>query len=129
MFINLNTTETIILITGTFKNILGRIMLSFVGLRAKMYACNIAGVFPTKKAKGTKRCVVKNKITLEDYITCLRDSTIKKCEQHNITSENHHLYSTSSYKVALSPFDDKRYISQDGITTLPWGHFTIIDEE
>ena len=35
-----------------------------------------------KKAKGTKRCVVKSKLKFEDYKNCLQTTQIKKKINH-----------------------------------------------
>ena len=42
-----------------------------------------------------------------------------------IRSINHQLGSYDLNKVSLSCFDDKRYISKDGINSLSYGHYTI----
>ncbi|KAG8324464.1 hypothetical protein J6590_091759, partial [Homalodisca vitripennis] len=42
-----------------------------------------------------------------------------------IRSFKHDLYSVELKKIVLSPHDDKRYIQDDGIGTLPWGHYSI----
>ena len=38
---------------------------------------------------------------------------------------NHRMYTFESNKISLSAFDDKRYILDDGINTLPYGHKNI----
>ena len=35
---------------------------------------------------------------------------------------NHRMYTYESNKIFLSAFDDKRYILDDGINTLAYGH-------
>ena len=42
-----------------------------------------------------------------------------------ITSENHVLKTVTANKVSLSTFDNKRYICLDGLSTLPFGHFSL----
>ena len=39
-----------------------------------------------------------------------------------IKSKNHKIYTYKSNEIYLSAFDDKRYILDDGINTLPYGH-------
>ena len=49
----------------------------------------------------------------------------KKVTRHNmrgIRSKNHKIYTYKSNEIYLSAFDDKRYILDDGINTLPYGH-------
>ena len=49
----------------------------------------------------------------------------KKVIRHpmkKITSKNHKIYTQESNKISLSCFDDKRYIKDDGINTLAYGH-------
>jgi hypothetical protein len=103
----------------------GAIMTEFIGLRAKMYALKVNGKEDTKKAKGIKSNVVARTITFEDYSQCLRDEVEKKRRQSCIRSKLHEVYTVSEVKIALSPYDDKRYIVPDSTDTLPWGHYSI----
>lgn len=43
-------------------------------------------------------------------------------ETRRIQSKKHELYSVQMQKTALTGHDDKRYVKEDNITTLPWGH-------
>ena len=45
----------------------GKIMTKFVGLRAKTYSYLIDDASEDKKAKGTKKCVIKRKLKFENY--------------------------------------------------------------
>lgn len=38
------------------------------------------------------------------------------------------MFTVQAQKLSLSAYDDKRYILEDGITTLPYGHFSIQDD-
>ncbi|KYN10054.1 hypothetical protein ALC57_17743, partial [Trachymyrmex cornetzi] len=102
----------------------GAILTEFVGLRAKMYALD------TKKAKGIKSNIVARTITFDNYTRCLNDEIEMTRQQSCIRSKLHQvkkitLYTISETKIALSPYDDKRYIIQNSIKTLPWGHYRI----
>ena len=44
-----------------------------------------------------------------------------------IGSQKHQLQTIKTNKVSLSSFDDKRYVLEDGISTLPLGHYMIRD--
>ena len=103
----------------------GAIMTEFVGLRAKMYALRVTGKDDTKKVKGVKRNVVARTITVNDYITCLKDEIEVTRRQSCIRSKMHEVYTVSESKLALSPYDDKRYIVPGSTDTLPWGHYKI----
>ena len=48
-----------------------KIMTKFVGLRAKAYSYLIDDGSENKKAKGTKKCVIKRKLKFESYKNCL----------------------------------------------------------
>ena len=54
------------------KNELGvTIITKFIGLRAKSYSYLIDGGTEDKKAKDTKRCLIKRKLKIENYKDCL----------------------------------------------------------
>ncbi|XP_071652557.1 uncharacterized protein [Temnothorax longispinosus] len=103
----------------------GAIMTEFVGLRAKMYALRVDSKKDTKKAKGVKSNVVARSITFDDYTRCLRDEIEMTRQQTCIRSKKHEVYTVSETKIALSPYDDKRYIIPGSTETLPWGHYKI----
>ncbi|XP_077282587.1 uncharacterized protein LOC143908702 [Temnothorax americanus] len=103
----------------------GAIMTEFVGLRAKMYALRVDGKKDTKKIKGVKSNVVTRTIKFDDYMRCLRDEIEMTRQQVCIRSKLHEVYTVSETKIALSPYDDKRYIIPGSTETLPWGHYKI----
>ena len=103
----------------------GAIMTEFVGLRAKMYALRVTGQKDTKKVKGIKKNVVTRTITFDDYTQCLSDEIELTRRQSCIRSKMHEVYTVSESKLALSPYDDKRYIVSGSTDTLPWGHYSI----
>ena len=45
-----------------------------------------------------------------------------------IHSPNHQIQVTTTNKTALSCFDDKRFIPDNGIDTLPYGHYSLGQE-
>ncbi|XP_070159767.1 uncharacterized protein [Polyergus mexicanus] len=103
----------------------GAIMTEFVGLRAKIYALRVNSKKDTKKVKGVKRTVIARTITFDDYTRCLRDEIEMTRQQSCIRSKLHEVYTISKTKIALSPYDDKRYIVPDSTDSLPWGHYRI----
>ena len=113
-------------VIGKMKDELGGIaMEEFIGLRSKMYSCKIADGSGIKKAKGIKKNVVKREIVHENYIESLKEERIFKHQQRNIESHKHVVHSTERMKISLNPFDDKRYILNDGFNTLAHGHHTL----
>ena len=75
-----------------------------------------------KKAKGVKKNVIQREISHSDY----RDVIFKGEKMHHqmrcIRSERHQISSYHLNKVSLSPFDNKRYIHNDGITSYAYGN-------
>ena len=52
----------------------GKIITKFVGLSAKTYSYFIDDGSEDKKAKGTKKCVIKRKLKFENYKNCLEST-------------------------------------------------------
>ena len=97
-----------------------------------------------KKCKGKSKHTVNKDIIIDDYRETLFSSTKtkqnkkkkkktttkkkkkkkKKKKMHSVKSIKSHNHMITSYKItkcSLSCFDDKRYILEDGITTLVYG--------
>ena len=70
------------------------------------------------KAKGVKKCVIKNSIRNVDYKKCLFSEEKQMREMNIFRTKNHDIYSTTVNKIALSADDDKRIIKPDKIGTL-----------
>lgn len=102
----------------------GEIMTEFIGLRSKMYTF-IVNSKTTKKCKGIKKSAIKSKINFSDYKNCLFNKTQILTSMNLIRSKDHKIYSVKSNKLALSPHDQKRYVLDDGIQTLPFGHYSL----
>jgi hypothetical protein len=110
---------------GRFKDELGgNILVSFIGLRAKMYALKCVDDKDLKRAKGVPFSVLSS-LTYEDYLSCLEKPHEIMGEFKSIRSYKHSVFGVNISKILLSPFDDKRYILPDGINTLPYGHYEI----
>lgn len=87
-----------------------------------------------KKSKGVKKCALKSKIKFQDYIDCVKKQSIINTVQNTIQSrqkkirERRKKKKIQQKKIALSPFDDKRYIISSehaDFRTLAWGHYAL----
>jgi len=90
----------------------------FVGLRAKMYSFQ-APSKNFKKAKGIQKLYVRKHVRHENFLEVLRKTHRKFCA---IRSTKHEVNTVEVTKLCLCAFDDKRYILDDGVHTLAYGH-------
>ena len=111
-------------IIGKFKDELGgKVMTEFIGIRPKMYS--YVGEESGKRAKGVKKSVLKQTITHDDYKKCLVNREVFHRDMSGLRSYHHVIKGETVHKVALAPLDTKRYILDDGISTLAFGHVDI----
>ena len=109
-------------VIGMFKDELGeKIMTEFCALRAKAYAYKLNDDTEMKKAKGTKKCIVKRELMFENYKDALFNDKIIIRSQQRFRSYNHKVYTEEVNKIALSSNDDKRIQTFDKVTTFPYG--------
>ena len=116
--------------TGTNKKVIGlmkdglggRIITEFVALRPKTYSYLTDDFKEHKKAKGTKKCVIKRMIKFDDYKKCLLNGEVVLKSQQRFKSKGHDVYTENINKIALSSNDDKRLIAPDKITNYPYGY-------
>ena len=99
----------------------GKIIKEFCALRAKTYAYLMGDDSEVKKAKGTKKCVIKRELMFENYKDCLFNDKIILKSQQRFKSDHHNVYTEEINKIALSSNDDKRLQTSDKITTYPYG--------
>ena len=104
-----------------FKDKLGgKIIVEVIALRPKTYAYLMDDGRNHKKAKGTKKCVIKQKRMFENYKDFLfSDKTIYR-SQERLKSYYHNIYTEEVNKITLSSNDDKRLQTFDRITTYPY---------
>ena len=100
----------------------GKPIKSFIGLRAKSYSLEFADESRKVTGKGIPRSKLKQ-IQHSD----MKKTLFKKQKTHmisrHIRSYKHKLYNIAENKLALSPFDNKRFLLDKGIYTLPLGHY------
>jgi len=112
-------------VIGKFKDeAAGKPILEFVGLKSKMYSFKTIDSI-SKKAKGVKKNVVKREIRHDDYLNVLFNGVQMYYQMKSIRSNLHQIHRYNLNKVSLSPYDDKRYILDDGISSYSYGHYLI----
>ena len=88
----------------------GKIVQSFVGLRAKLYVLK----------------VVEKSINFDHYKNCLFTGEKVMAQFYTLRSREHTIHTERVTKIALSSNDDKRYLLSDGsYETLAHGHMDI----
>ena len=110
-------------VVGLMKDELnGKIIMEFVTLRPKTYSFLTDDGKEDKKAKRTKKCVIKKMIKFNDYKKCLLNGEIILKSQQRFISNKHDVYTEDVNKIALSNDDDKRIVLPDKISSYPYGY-------
>ena len=90
---------------GFFKDELGgKIMKEFVALRAKTYAYLTDDDGEEKKAKGTKKCVIKRKLMFKNYKGCLFNGEVILKSQQRFKDDHHKVYTEEVNKIAIRDY-------------------------
>ena len=101
-------------VIGLMKDELGgKIITEFVTLRSKTYSFLTDDGKEDKKAKGTKKCVIKKMIKFNDYKKCLLNDEVILKPQQRFISKKDDVYTENINKIALSNNDDKRIVSSN----------------
>ena len=99
----------------------GKIMKEFVALRAKAYAYLMEDGSEHKKAKGTKKCIIKLELTFENYKNSLFNDEIILKLQQRFKIDHDKVYTEEVNKIALSSNDDKRLQTFEKVITYSYG--------
>ena len=96
-------------------------MAEFLALRPKTYSYLMDDGGNDKKDKGTKKCVIKQRLKFNNYKDCLLNNEIILKSQQRSKSERHDVYTEEINKIVLSSNDEKRLQTFDKITSYPYG--------
>ena len=109
-------------VLGMFKDELnGNLMIIFGGPRAKTYSFLSDDGTEKKKAKGTKKCVIKRHLKFDYYKDSIfNDKKILRTQQR-FKSYLHTAYTGSINTIAINSNDDKRLQTYNKITIYPYG--------
>ena len=100
----------------------GGIITEFIALRPKTYSYTTDEFIEMKKAKGTKKCIIKKMLKFEDYKKYLFGNELMLKSQQRFKSENHEVYMENTNKIALSSNDDQRIVALDRVISYPYGY-------
>ena len=96
-------------------------MTEFCALTAKAFAYKLDDDTEMKKAKSTKKCIVKRELAFKNYMDSLFNEEVIIRSQQRFRSDHHRVYSEEVNKIVLSSNEDKRLQTFDKVTTFPYG--------
>ena len=99
----------------------------FIAIKSKMYIIK-TGNRDSKRAKGVQKRVLNTELNRQSYYDCLFNDTVFSNTMTRLASKKHKILAIEEKKMLLSPFDDKRYIFNDKISSLAHGHYKISSE-
>jgi len=99
----------------------GRLIKEAIAMRPKMYSVLEENQKNIRKANGVKKDVVEREVRHEHYKEALFEKKQFWLGINLLRSEGHETYSMRVNKVSLSPFDTKRWISDNAVHTLHTG--------
>ena len=97
----------------------------FCGLGSKQYTYTIKNDDEIhSRNKGTKKHLAAA-MNIEKYKEVLFNKKCLFVEQQTFKTVKHEILTISQLKLSLNHYDDKNYILEDGISTIPFGHYSI----
>ena len=104
-------------------------MNEFVGLKSKLYSILYDETSNKKTAKGLQKTILNKYINHQHYRDVILNKKIFSSSMKRIQSKDHSLQTVELTKLIFQPFDDKRYLLEDGIHSIPFGHYSIKQTE
>lgn len=106
---------------GTLKNEICQPIREFIGIKPKMYSILYGENECKKTAKGVRSSTLAN-ITHMTYRSVLMEESKLRHMQYCILSKKHILETVAQNKVSFTAYYDKKFVCEDGIHTLSYGH-------
>ena len=98
----------------------GKIIAEFVGLRSKMYS-----IVTVDDEKIVRAKEVNRKLIHSEFVDVLFDEKVVRHCMKRILAKRNKIGTYDIRKISLSCFDDKRYVLNDGVNSLAYGHVRI----
>ena len=98
-----------------------KVISEIVGLKSKMYSLVTVDDEEKVRAKG-----INKKLRHDEFYDVLFDKKVIRHNMKRIQAKEHRLGTYDICKVSLSCFDDKRYLLNDGVKSLAYGHKDIV---
>ena len=99
----------------------GKIIAEFVGLRPKTYSIVTVDDETLVRAKGVDRELMHS-----EFKDVLFDKKVVRHCMKRILAKGNKIGTYNICKLSLSCFDDKRYVLDDGVNSLAYGHVGIV---
>ena len=101
----------------------GKVLTEIVCLRSKLYSIQFPGGVK-QSAKGVQKSVKKT-LHHDLFKSCLFDKQPVRKSMTQLKSENHQIVVNRVNKIAVSSYDDKRYLLEDGVRSLAYEHYSL----
>lgn len=99
-----------------------RPIMQFVGLRSNLYSILEASKKERNKAKGIAQRATA-RLLHKCYFDALYEEKTSSATMQQIRAKNHDVFTMTITKVGLSPYDDKRFVLADKVSTYAHGHY------
>ena len=105
-------------VPGKMKDKYADIPISeYIGIKSKMYS--MRNVYNHEKSVYKRH---NSDIKYDEFKDTHSNKKVIRHDMRGIKSKNHNITTYEKNKIYLSAFDDKQYILDDRINTLPYGH-------
>ena len=97
----------------------------FIGIKSKSYSIIYDEESNKRTAKGLQKAVLKKFIKHNHYKKVIEENNVFVTNMTRFQSKSHEIHTIKTEKMIFMPMDDKRFILDNGIDTLPYGHYSI----
>ena len=94
-------------------------MVEICALRGKTWSNLMDDLSEHKKAKGTKKAIIKRRLMFKNCRDCLFNNTVILRLQQRFKNDCHEMYTEEVNKIELSSDDGKRLQTFDRVKTYP----------
>ena len=105
----------------------GQPVSEFIGLKSKLYSIKYGHKQNKRTAKGVQKSIIKKYINHDYYKNVLFNNDVYCSTMRRIQSKSHKVNTVRNTKMIFTSFDDKKYICDNGIDCLPFGHKDLVN--